>query len=552
MTTKYIFVTGGVVSSLGKGVAAASIGALLEARGFKVTVMKFDPYVNVDPGTMSPYQHGEVFVTDDGAETDLDLGHYERFTHSSTSQAPQLHDRADLRGGHHQGAPRRLPGQDGPGHSPRHRRDQGGDAPGRRRPRRRHRRDRRHRRRHRVAAVSGGDPAVPPRARPQQRGQRPPDPRPLHRRRRRAQDEADAALGAGAARHRHPARHAPLPRRPADARGAAAQDRALLQRRARTGDRGARRLDDLRSARCCSRARGSTRRCSTSSTCPTTSATSAGGKRWSSKIKNPKNAVRIGIVGKYVELPDAYKSLNEALLHGGIANDCKVDLVFISAEEIESGTWPREVFDVDGLLVPIGFGPRGTEGKIRAIRYAREHKVPFFGICLGMQCMAIEFARNVCGIEKATSTEFDPDAAASGDLQAARPARRRGDGRHDAARRLPVRPHGGHSGAPHLRRSRRSPSAIATATRSIRSTWRSSRSTASWSPGSPPTASSSRWSSSPTTPGSSAASSTPSTSRSRPSPIRSSSPTSARRSRRRRRRQGAARPEHALVEESTS
>jgi CTP synthase len=130
-----------------------------------------------------------------------------------------------------------------------------------------------------------------------------------------------------------------------------------------------------------------------------------------SRVKNPKHHVRIGIVGKYVELPDAYKSLNEALIHGGIANDARVELVYLSAEEIESGNWPRELFDVDGLLVPIGFGKRGTEGKIRAIRYAREHKVPFFGICLGMQCMTIEYARNVCGIKDATSSEFDPDTA---------------------------------------------------------------------------------------------------------------------------------------------
>jgi CTP synthase len=128
-----------------------------------------------------------------------------------------------------------------------------------------------------------------------------------------------------------------------------------------------------------------------------------------SRVKNPKHHVRIGIVGKYVELPDAYKSLNEALAHGGIANEAKVELVYLPAEEIEAGNWPRELFEVDGLLVPIGFGKRGTEGKIRAIRYAREHKVPFFGICLGMQCMTIEYARNVCGVKDATSTEFDPD-----------------------------------------------------------------------------------------------------------------------------------------------
>jgi CTP synthase len=136
--------------------------------------------------------------------------------------------------------------------------------------------------------------------------------------------------------------------------------------------------------------------------------------RWEtlvSRVKNPKHHVRIGIVGKYVELPDAYKSLNEALAHGGVANESKVELVYINAEEIEAGSWPRALFEVDGLLVPIGFGKRGTEGKIRAIRYAREHRVPFFGICLGMQCMTIEFARNVCGIKEATSTEFDAEAS---------------------------------------------------------------------------------------------------------------------------------------------
>ncbi|HSS76135.1 MAG TPA: CTP synthase, partial [Thermoanaerobaculia bacterium] len=134
--------------------------------------------------------------------------------------------------------------------------------------------------------------------------------------------------------------------------------------------------------------------------------------RWESlvaRVKNPKHKVRVGIVGKYVEFPDAYKSLNEALIHGGIANDAKVELVYVDAEEVETGNWPREMFEVDSLLVPIGFGRRGTEGKIRAIRYAREHKVPFFGICLGMQCMTIEYARTVCGIKDATSSEFDPD-----------------------------------------------------------------------------------------------------------------------------------------------
>jgi len=135
--------------------------------------------------------------------------------------------------------------------------------------------------------------------------------------------------------------------------------------------------------------------------------------RWESlvsRVKNPKHHVRIGLVGKYVDFPDAYKSLNEALHHGGIANDAKVEIVYIDAGEIESGNWPKAIFEVDALLVPIGFGVRGSEGKINAITFARERKIPLFGICLGMQCIVIEFARNVCGLQEATSSEFEPEA----------------------------------------------------------------------------------------------------------------------------------------------
>ena len=248
MATKYIFVTGGVVSSLGKGVAAASVGAILEARGFSVTLLKFDPYVNVDPGTMSPYQHGEVFVTDDGAETDLDLGHYERFTHTVTSKRHNYttgkiyssvidkERRGDYLGKTVQVIPhitdeikeamRRVAGEQ----------------------RRGDRRDRRHGRRHRVAAVPRGHPPVPPGARPRQRGQHPSHPGALHRRRRRAQDQADPALGARAARDRHLGRHRALPRRPRAARRDEEEDRPVLQRRSARGDRRPRRLDDLRGA----------------------------------------------------------------------------------------------------------------------------------------------------------------------------------------------------------------------------------------------------------------------------------------------------------------
>ncbi len=161
MATKYVFVTGGVVSGLGKGISAASLGALLEAHGYSVTMLKIDPYVNVDPGTMSPFQHGEVFVTDDGAETDLDLGHYERFTSVTMAQEEQLHHRQDLRVGDREGAARRLPGQDRAGHSARHRRDQGRDLGAWRGRRLRDRRDRRHGRRHREPAVPRGHPPVP-------------------------------------------------------------------------------------------------------------------------------------------------------------------------------------------------------------------------------------------------------------------------------------------------------------------------------------------------------------------------------------------------------
>ena len=205
--TKFVFVTGGVVSSLGKGIAAASLGRLLVQRGLRVTILKLDPYINVDPGTMSPFQHGEVYVTDDGAETDLDLGHYERFIDRSLTPGEQHHDRPHLPVRHHQGTPRRVPRLDGAGHPAHHRRDQGRHPPARPGPRRRHHRDRRHRRRHRVAAVPRGDPPVPAGARARQRPVHPPHARAVHRRHRRAQDQADAALGPRADGDRHPAGH---------------------------------------------------------------------------------------------------------------------------------------------------------------------------------------------------------------------------------------------------------------------------------------------------------------------------------------------------------
>jgi CTP synthase len=408
MATKYIFITGGVVSSLGKGVAAASVGAILEARGFSVTLMKFDPYINVDPGTMSPYQHGEVFVTDDGAETDLDLGHYERFTHNLAtkrhnyttgkiySSVIDKERRGDYLGKTVQVIPhitdeikealRRVAGE------------------------------------HDVVIVEIGGTVGDIESLPFLEAIR----------------QFRQELGRGNAVNVHltlvpyiaaaeelktkPTQHSVRELREI---GISADivlcrvDRALPEEMKK------------KIALFCNvdpRQVIAARDVSTIYEVPLMFSREGLDdvvlellnlphydrdlSRWESlvaRVKNPHHRVRVGIVGKYVEFPDAYKSLNEALIHGGIANDAKVELVYIDAEEMEGGSWPHALFEVDSLLVPIGFGQRGTEGKIRAIRYAREHKVPFFGICLGMQCMTIEYARNVCGIRDATSSEFDPD-----------------------------------------------------------------------------------------------------------------------------------------------
>ena len=213
--TRFLFVTGGVVSALGKGIASASIGRLLVARGFRVQLQKFDPYINVDPGTMSPFQHGEVFVTEDGAETDLDLGHYERFTDHNTSRASSVSAGAVYNTVIAPRAPRRLPRRDRPGDPAHHRRDQAEDPDRRRGPvgRLRDHRDRRHGRRHRVAAVPRGDPPALHRPRPEAGDVPAPDARSLRRPRRRAEDEADPALGQRAAPDRHPAARGDLPLR---------------------------------------------------------------------------------------------------------------------------------------------------------------------------------------------------------------------------------------------------------------------------------------------------------------------------------------------------
>ncbi|MGB5658990.1 MAG: CTP synthase [Thermoanaerobaculia bacterium] len=409
MATKFIFVTGGVLSSLGKGVAAASVGAILEARGFSVTIMKFDPYVNVDPGTMSPYQHGEVFVTDDGAETDLDLGHYERFTNTKASKGHnyttgKIYEAVinkERRGDYLGKTVQVIP----------HVTDEIMDAM------------RRLADTADVVIIEIGGTVGDIESLPFLEAIR----------------QLRLELGKTNSAHLHltlvpfiatsdelktkPTQHSVRELR---AIGITADallcrcDRPLpedvkkkialfcnLEPRQVIAAQDVETIYEVPLSFC---REGFDDILLELLNLPQTQRDMSRWEELVSRIKNPKHHVRIGIVGKYVELPDAYKSLNEALQHGGIANDASVELVYISAEEIEAGNWPREVFEVDGLLVPIGFGPRGTTGKIRAIQYAREQKVPFFGICLGMQCMVIEYARNVCGIEDATSTEFDEDA----------------------------------------------------------------------------------------------------------------------------------------------
>jgi CTP synthase len=407
---KHIFVTGGVVSSLGKGIAAASIGCLLESRGLKVTLQKFDPYLNVDPGTMSPFQHGEVFVTDDGAETDLDLGHYERFTHAHLTQANNLTSgriyeqiiqrerRGDYLGKTVQVIPHvtneikaairklaadvdvvicEIGGTVGDIES----------LPFLEAIRQvRHEVGRENSIFVHVTLVPWINAAQELKTKPTQhsvkelraigiqpdillcRAERflPPD----------MKDKialfCDVAPEAViTAKDVHSVYEIPL---------VFAQEKVdeIILRHLHLDSTGPRNLE-----------------------------------RWSEmlqRMQNPADEVDIALVGKYVEYEDSYKSLKEALLHGGIAHNVKVRIHWIEAESLEKGKLQRELEAYDGILVPGGFGKRGIEGMINAIEFARVRKTPYFGICLGMQTMVIEFARNVCDMPEANSTEFNPVA----------------------------------------------------------------------------------------------------------------------------------------------
>jgi CTP synthase len=411
---KYIFVTGGVVSSLGKGIAAASIGCLLESRGLKVTLQKFDPYLNVDPGTMSPFQHGEVFVTDDGAETDLDLGHYERFTHAPLTQANNLTSgriyeqiiSRERRGDYLGKTVQVIPHVTNEIKSAVKRVSTASDGSA-----------------IDVVIVEIGGTVGDIESLPFLEAIR----QLRHELGRENTLFVHVTLvpwiAAAQELKTKPTQHSVK-----ELRAIGIQPDILLCRSERELP------DDMKEkiALFCDvdvEAVGTAVDVASVYECPIVFAEQGVDEmalrlldldhtvgprdmsRWTQmvgRLKHPKHQVSIGLVGKYVEYEDSYKSLKEALLHGGLAHETKVDITWIESERL---AWPDAIATLerfDGILVPGGFGRRGVEGMLCAIRYARECKVPYFGICLGMQTMVIEHARNVCGLTQANSTEFDP------------------------------------------------------------------------------------------------------------------------------------------------
>jgi len=409
MSAKYIFVTGGVVSSLGKGLAAASMGCLLESRGLKVNLMKFDPYLNVDPGTMSPFQHGEVFVTDDGAETDLDLGHYERFTHAKLSRdnnwtTGRIYEQIiakERRGDYLGKTVQVIPHVTNEIKAAMKKVAQDVD----------------------VAIVEIGGTVGDIESLPFMEAIR-------QMRQELGRDHTlfmhvtlVPFIAAAQELKTKPTQHSVK-----ELLSIGIQPDILLCRTDRFLSK------DLKSkiALFCNveeEAVITAKDVASIYEVPVVfsregvdtlvlrylrlEAEDRDLKDWEEivrRVYNPKAEVTIGIVGKYVEYEDSYKSLKEALVHGALAHNLKLNLNWVEAEGLGTGdrTYEEQLADYDGLLVPGGFGKRGIEGMLIAIRYAREKKVPYFGICLGMQTACIEFARNVCGLADANSSEFDP------------------------------------------------------------------------------------------------------------------------------------------------
>jgi CTP synthase len=405
--TKYVFVTGGVVSSLGKGIASASLAAILESRGLKVTLIKLDPYLNVDPGTMSPFQHGEVFVTDDGAETDLDLGHYERFTHvkltrdhnCTTGRVYEQILAKERRGDYLGKTVQVIPHVTNEIKSAMKKVATDVD----------------------VAIVEIGGTVGDIESLPFLEA--------IRQMRHELGRENCMFLhvtlvpwiAAAQELKTKPTQHSVK-----ELRAIGIQPDMLICRTERFLSK------ELKAkiALFCDvdeEAVIAARDVNCVYEVPINFAHEAVDEivlrhlrleaaprnlaAWESmllRLEHPTDEVLIGIVGKYVEYEDSYKSLKEALMHGGLAHNLRVNLHWVEAEGLQGEGWQRQLEGYDGLLVPGGFGKRGIAGMIQAIRYAREEKVPYFGICLGMQTMVIEFARNVCGLEGADSSEFNP------------------------------------------------------------------------------------------------------------------------------------------------
>ncbi|OEU45963.1 MAG: CTP synthase [Desulfobacterales bacterium S7086C20] len=406
--TKFIFVTGGVLSSLGKGLASAAIGALLESRGLTITLQKLDPYINVDPGTMNPFQHGEVFVTDDGAETDLDLGHYERFTHAklgrknnfTTGKIYHSVITKERRGDYLGGTVQVIP----------HITDEikqsilsvAKDVD--------------------VVIIEIGGTIGDIESLPFQEAIR--------------QFKADVGkenviyvhltlvpyLPAAGELKTKPTQHSVK-----ELRSIGIQPDILLCRTDRFLSEEikskialfcnlgvdqvitAKDVDLIYEVPLIFHQQHLDDKITKLLNIWTRAPRLEDWEHFVEKSKNLKDSVTIAIVGKYIHLQESYKSLNEALYHGGIANDCEVKLDFVDSETIDEANCSQRLKKANGVLVPGGFGSRGIEGKINAIRYSREEKLPFFGICLGMQMAVVEYARHVAGMEGAHSTEFDQD-----------------------------------------------------------------------------------------------------------------------------------------------
>jgi CTP synthase len=412
MSAKYIFVTGGVVSSLGKGLAAASIGCLLESRGLKVNLMKFDPYLNVDPGTMSPFQHGEVFVTDDGAETDLDLGHYERFTHAKLSRdnnwtTGKIYEQIiakERRGDYLGKTVQVIPHVTNEIKAAAKKVAQDVDVL--------------------IAEIGGTVGDI--------------ESLPFMEAIRQMRQELGRQhtlfihvtlvpfIAAAQELKTKPTQHSVK-----ELLSIGIQPDILLCRT----DRFLSKEIKSKIALFCNveeQAVITAKDVASIYEVPIVfaheevdtlvmqrlhlEAKDRDLSQWEELVRrvyNPKDVVKIGIVGKYVEYEDSYKSLKEALVHGALAHNLKLELNWVEAEGLEPAdeadkSYEAQLEGYDGILVPGGFGKRGIEGMLSAIRYAREKHVPYFGICLGMQTACIEFARNVCGLAEANSSEFDP------------------------------------------------------------------------------------------------------------------------------------------------